>query len=949
MAAVSYDELSASFNDEEIKDLMARSTELGLKDGASRSTFLRHRLTMKQQEQAEAIAALRESPSFQTRVVEQQLPEGSTVDMTGEALSPVQGFQKTASPFVGGYGGASTLEGEMADVRAMFPGKDVRAASVPTATGDRPLLFVQKDDGQYEPVNAPSVSPADFNAMIGDFFTLESVGSLLPFYGPAKRAKILARAVKSGTGAAAGAAVDTVLDEKFETDFAHVMARSASAFGLAMVGEGLADTSQRVANFAFGRGSASDAASESFRRAGRVQELGGPLFAGQISPNTWTGNMRRRWEKYDPILREQITKQNLWAGAQVQGAIDQFVKADGVDQALIVGGLDLGTLDAMEREYGQALQARAIAALDAAGTQSRSRAGRDVQTALFDITNKEKASYRMLGNARLNALEEQLLDQADEAGQFTIGLQLPIRSAKEELARFPILQRQPERVATDQASGREILGAGVKEIQAKHHEDLRFVLETLAGLPEDFVHSKATYQVRVGRAGNLEEQPLQVDGNGDLRVPYSEKGRGGLPARLGEGGPSGQQPNSPVIGTYELNGVELVRMMRSKLRDFFGNPLVPAGSYDARVAKQMYGQLGETLEQVEAPAFAAAVKRYNKSASNYLGRMDQLQTAKFAREEDAQGLVTQFTSGGMGFETLSTVKNTLRRVPDHPEAWQNFKNTSTRDFVQNPDKIKNLDIEPKSALTMYSPEELTALRTYGAEMELLQSQGFSAVARRASGVRGRGLSLFQTLPDEKTFAGFWGRLSDVDQNVVRVAVLEDLLARSSRSTGGEKLVLDPRAYTNNVNQLLQGDKGARARLVLPESTIKVLEDTQTVTAFYKEVQGTTDAGASIAASETAGAVQGNLMEGDLKGGIIAGARVQLNKMLAGSLADGVLSRVLAPRLKDPWNFAKTQMFVTMAATAVNNDQHAAATDFDKALREQGTLARRRAIIPAREK
>lgn len=949
MAAVTYDELSSSFNDEEIKDLMARSADLGLKDGASRSTFLRHRLTMKQQEQASAAAELRGSPDFQTRVVEQQLPEGAQADLTGEAFNANQAFQAKASPLVGGYGGAATTEGELADVRQMFPGKDVRPVRMPTATGDQTLYMVEGEDGQYTPTNAPGFSRADWNGMIGDMATLEGVGSLVPFLGPLKRAKILARASAGGLGAGAGAAADAVLDEKAETQFGHVMARAGSGAVLGFLGEGLADVAGSAVNFAAGRGSARDASDLTFQRAQKIQDLGAPLHAGQVSPASFTAIMRRRWAQYTPVLREQVVQQNLWAGRKASEAMDEFLKMDGVEQALVAGGLDPRVLEEMEREYGATLVERTTRSMGARGNQSRSGAGRDVQEALFDVTNKEKASYRALGNARLNDLEDKLLNAADDAGQFTIGLQLPIRSAKEELARFPVLQNQPTRTATDVDSGREVLGAGIREIQTKHHEDLAFVLKTLAELPEDFVHSRATYQVRNARAGSLVEEPLHVDGNGDLRVPYTEKGRGGLPAKPGESGP--QQP-SGIIGTYAFDGVETIRMLRGKLRDFFGNPLIPAGSYDARVAKKLYGELGQALEQADAaPAFQAAVKRYNRSAETFLGNLDRLQTAKFAGEQDAQGLLTQFTSGAMGFETALKLKGVLTRVPDYPEAWSNFKNASTRDLIQNPDKIKNLDIEPKTAMLMYSPEELTALRTYGKDMETLASNGFAPIARRASGVRERAVALFSTMPNERSFTGMWSRLSDTDKNVMRYAILEDIVNRSTRTQGGAVGVLSPAAFTQNIGKLLQGDRGVRMRLMFDEKQIKGMEDLQEITAFYKEVQGDLDMGAGISASETAGSVQNQLLKGDdrVQGALTAALIVRANKMFATSLADGLLSRLMAPRLREPWNLVKAQAFATLAATTVNNDVHAAETDFDKVLRDEAEQAKRRSIIPAREK
>ena len=948
-------EISDNFSPEEIREMQSQMKARGFTSRGAATSWLRHQVSRRKSLVREESARQSEDPDFQTAVVRRQLDEqtgdATQVDLTQEGRGFGSSILENLSPILGGQGGSMDVQGEIKDAQEAFPGADVRMVSIPTQTGFKPQLMIEQN-GKFVPSNRPGVSPGDFGNMVGDIGTLEGVGSLVPWLRPFKSTGFLGRAMLSAGGAGLGGAADELLNEQDNVKFANVVLRGSSGAFAAALGEAAGDTFRSALNFATRSTSVVPGSLEeqALKRALDAQSAGADVAAGQVSPMSFVGKLRTRWSQFTPALREQVLNQRLGVGQRLEDVKAQYLGADGVEQALIVGGLDREVLDQLEREVGEELQQKALQDLNAAGTTSRARAGQDVQEALFDVTNKEYASYRTLGNAKLYELENEMLEAAEAPLDFSINLTPSIRSAKDALAGFPLLQRDPNRIALEVESGRDLLGATVDLAKKKYQADLQFVLQTLDGLPEDALQNKGTYQIRIGKSGLLQSDPVRVDGDGSLRVPYTVTNQTGQKVAnpgLG-GGPGDPADPGAVIKTYELSGVETVRMLRGKLRDFFGNELLPSNGSEVQLARKLYLQLGEALENVEgAPDFTKAVQRYNRTSKNFLDRIEMFQNAGFAKAGNGQQLVTSFTSGAMDFTTLNNLKNTLRRVPGRgEEAWANYRNAATRDFLQNPEKIDALDIEPKTAGVMYSPQELQVLRNYAGVMDDMQKSGFVPVARRAAGERGKALALFQTTQDNAQFGKLWNQLDDTQKNLMRFAIVEDMLNKSKSDFAGTAGVWNPQMYSNRVQDIMSGDTGERMKMIFPESTLKELEDVGAIAAFYRDVQGQADVGASIRAQQVVGGAVpegAEVVQAPFKaaGSSILGAiSVNFERILGASLAEGKLGKILAPRLHKPIPaIQKIPAYTALAATSLNAQIQNADSDFTQKLQEAAERAR----------
>ena len=950
----------------------------------ARVDWLQNEIVRRQTRNRVDLENLRENPSFQESVLREQL--GKPVDISQEALTFGGAIRAQASSLVGyilssirgGHyrpsGGAMDVEGELADARELFPGRDIQVAMVPDGPDFKPLVMVEGDEGQYVPFNRPGPSKADAGQMVGDLFSLETVGSLLPYMGGIG-GRLLWRAFKSGLGAATGAAGDEVANAAQEAGLgnlpdaddaeARVMAniamRGGFGFAAGFAGEAVGAALGGIGRFATGYAATPRSTLERkvLERALEVQGLGAPIYAGQATPASFLARLRSRWSQLDTALREQVLGQKVWLGERAETVAEQFLAMDGVEQALYIGGMDLRTMEGLERELGRRLAAQADTALGnpGASTVSRQKAGEDVQEALLDPSNKEQLSYRKLGNALLEDLENKLLDIADDAPVFSLNTQGVQRVARDALSRMPIPQTQAGRASEVLETGEQLLGVGIEEVAKKYSADLRFVLRTLANLPEDGLLSKGTYQVRTTPDGSLNTSPYMVDGNGNIRTSYetveSAGTQVGYVGNAGFAAPGGNDvAQGPVIGTYEANGVEVLRMMRSKLRDFFGNPLVPVKDSEAQLAKKLYLQIGEILGTSGDETFNTAVTQYNKISSRFLGQMDRMKTAGFAQQGAGQKLVTQVTSGAMGFQDALLLKRSLDRTGERGQAaWQQFRKAAVNDFIRNPEKISNLDIEPKTARLFFDDADQAALREYASQVETLQRQGPVAVARRATGVRGTALALVRTIPDNALFDATFQQLSPTNQNIMRFAVVEDLLQRSvTPAEKGVGHVFNPQAYVRNYQAMLAGDSGERLRRIMPPEALRELGEVDKIAAFYSDVLGLGDTGASIAASETAGAVApdaGTLGQG-LGTGLGKMAQGTLDvliiKGLSASLAEGMLGRIFAPRLREaPTAATQAQAMVVLLATAANADARAAESKMEQELREGAERARLAAL------
>jgi hypothetical protein len=980
-------EMRQHFSNEEIQGLTQRFQQMTAGQRMSdqermgqAELFFRDSLRVRQNEEKAALQTLRSDPNFQRSTVSEAI--GAPFDPTKEFMSPREAMEMQASPLferlIRGYlgplagaptvsmgdegleigwrpmgpfqGGSMDIQGQFLDVQERYPGRDVRIIPVPSGSGMEPVVVVQNDEGEFVPANMPGASMADAGAMFGDLFSLETLGSLLPYMGPIG-GKLIARAFKSGFGAFMGGAADEGFQaSQHEIDDLSVLMQNMGTRGMfggifaaggEFAGAALGAGAQAVFKGAtIPSGSGERAAIE---RAREIEGMGAPVFAGQVTPASWTARMRARWAQLDASIREQSLRQTRWLGRNQQEIADEFLRMDGVDQAIATSGMSLTTLDQAEREIASQLSRRAQEQLGAIGTTSRDEAGRLVKEAIGDLTDKEMASYRMLGYAKMNEMENVLLDIVDDSAPFSIDTMQLRRTAREALSHMDILQQQTGRVAQEigDGAGEELLGVGVSEVRRKFAKDLRFVLETLDRLPDEALSSRGVYEVTAANAGDLMQDRFRVDGMGNIRTTYQQTAQQGQEVGyFGRGGGQSSMDQvelGPVIGTYEVNGVETLRMLRGKLRDYFDNPLLPTSDSDAKLAKKLYLQIGEALENTTDGAFNQAVRSYNAESSRILGTLDQLKTAGFLREGNGQALVTQFTDGSMGFESLSTLRNALSEAGERgANAWEGYRNSVIRDFLNNPDKIKNLDIEPATSGLVLRDSEMQVLRDYGTQMEILNRQGPRAVGARAAGTRGRSLALFRSIPDNEMFGRLWSNMSETDRNVMRYSVVQDLLDSATHVRQGEPNVLVPQTFAENLQKLFAGDTGDRLRMILPKDAIDKLSDGQQIAAFYADVLRHVDLGASMGAAEDAMKVQRELMSRSLTGVLSAGLNVKLNQMAAVSLVDGVLGKILKPRVAEPnKGIYVAQSLMTMGATMLNANNMVADADpkFDERMEE----------------
>lgn len=920
-----------------------------------RAQWLEDQITQRQAAQQKELNSLRAEPSFQAAVASEQL--GAPVDMADEATSFLDAVAQRASPIVGGRGGSVDIQGEFLDVKAQNPGSDVQIISVPGQNGLEPVVMVEQKDGSYKPANRPSFSAADAGAMVGDLFTLEGVGSLAAYMG-GPGGRLLGRALKAAFGAGLGASGDELLntavsDEETATLMSRLATRGSfgalSAFGGEFLAAGLGHGAELLFRGATVPGSEGE--KQALARARSIMEQGAPVHAGQVSPNSWIARMRSRWVQLDPALREQTLNQLRWLGQDQKKVAQQYLSQDGVDQAISMAGMDLTTLDKVEREIAADLAGKAQQDLGLLGQprMSRSRAGEEVKEAIFSVKPRDVASYRQLGNALLSELDNKILDAA-ETGSFTFNTGGLKREAKNALDYFNAFEERAGSAALNLETGEDMLNVGVRQVRQKYSADMKFVLNLLADLPDDGLPSNGVFQVRTTPQGSMEGSPFVVDGNGTIRTSYQKmQGAEADPAEgaLG-GGVLNEKPQPDVtgqspVGTYELNGVQLLRTARSKLREYFSNPLMPIKDSEAQLAKKLYLQIGEVMENTEgSPAFASAVRRYNKASSRFLGTMDTLRTAGFAKEGDGKSVVTNLTSGEVGFDTLFTLKNTLRRSGERGgSAWNSLRNSALRDMLNNPEKVKNLDIDPETTRLWLDDGEQQVLRDYATQREIMQRQGPRSIGARASGTRGRALALFSTVPDNATFSRLWSHMSDQDRNIMRYSVLEDVLNKATGPAFQETGVLNPASYAKRVEGLLAGDSGDRLRILFRDQpeTIEQLKRGADIAAFYSKAMNLDDMGASIFGSELAGAVQNQAMQGDAKGVIKAALSVRLNNMLAASLAEGVLGKVFSPRVAEPSNvIGHLQAMTSMGIATLNANTQAADPAFEARLAEAAKKA-----------
>lgn len=864
--------------------------------------LVEHRLLAREQQVTEAVGEINRDPTFQGGLASQQLG-GAKVDMTDEALGPVQAASLNASPVVGGRGRASTPEGRVEDLKATFgEGYEVKLVSIPNIeTGQQRLVEMVKEPGSdtFVPANRPGPSMADIYELGGDLLTFEGAMGMVPL---GKAGQFGAQVLKRGAATAAGAGADVALDdEEAQTDA--LVARIATGGLMGVFGEALTTGSMAIINAGGGRsGRTGRLGDKALDRALAYEELRTgkarafePLGAGQTSPNTFGGIIRRRLSQYSPALKEQVIQQRRALAKPLQEEVNEFLSMDGLDQLIMANAYSPEALRAIEQKMRQELQQETLSVLGVpAEGVSRSRAGRTVQKGLFDIRDK-KGSYRMIvqarqreGRERLSELTKAKYSNGPNAISFDISDALVTLDEFSPQVWAGIKQRTEGAIPGSEVptplSGRGIPSAKGTEhvavIQKQFQDDLGFVVDVLKSLDNPS-------RMRTDRFVTL-----NVPGKDGQKVPVN------------------------------LNSFDLIQNLRGHLSNYYGNEFL-RGTQDAVVAKQLYDDLGRALERPSGPnagEFIREIKTYNKNSSNMHQMLDDLEGVRLATQPDPQGVVDAFVDGRMGFRTARALKDGLVVAGDRGHmAFQQYKDSATRTFIQNPEKIANLRrMDPQTARTMYSEKELEALDLYSANMKLLNDRQFSRTISDAGDARGRAKSLFTGATDDE-FQRIWRAATEDEKVAMRVSIVEDLLRRSSGSALGETALPNGNMLSNNLNEALNGPLATRYRQVLPKSTIEAMQDTEFASAFLNEVAGISDTGSAIAASEAGGKLLSSAFDGVTAVVEAFGGARALN-FAANSLADGWLARVMRPQVKQPWNPAKTLAITRGAVTTVNSLQ-----------------------------
>ena len=813
-------------------------------------------------------AAARAGEGYNRTIAEEQL--GAPVDLTQE-LPPSAGVKEMAGHFAGGQGGNYTLQGQVEDLQKIYPDAEFKVIEqVDQAGRPSPEPFVRLPGStEFIPVNRQGLSEFDAGEIAGGLASAESLLGMMAFKFP--MSNWFTRAFVSGTLSALGAATDVTFAEDQLPPLEKYLERVGLSFGMTMLGDTAFTGSIYATNLARGKRPPGEGGiiEETAREAVEVQRrnpLMGELLAGQ--DRGFTAKIVSRLSQFSDSFRNRLIEQNLAFGRSFEDIVSEYESLDDIGQALYSAGLDDASLEKLYQLKIEQIEARTRNQLGAPESpHSRSAGGGALQRGLFQISNRDRMSYRLVANQRLARLEEDMLKKA-ATSRFEIDIGDLQLWAKEQLESIPI-QQVGDIAGYQKGMLVDAEGNTIDLMKRVDDANLRHTLEVIAAIPD-------------GKITN------------DITVPaWVVTGRR----------PKGKTAVSGTPEYVSISGVQALRHLRTRLSDYFGNELVQ-GTSNAGIAKQLYSKINQSMKTATGdPDFVTAFNKYNRTASNMYRTLEHMHAVNLTRETDPATLVSAFTSGAQwwGRDTAMAVKRALLYSgPQGQRDWAKFKSSVIDQYLADPKRIDNLAGMDKEALrTMFSPDEVKYLQEFRSLIKREERDSFVRRAQEHLSTQKRAVSLFRETPEED-FVFLMRELPENTKQAMRSGVLQDMLMRSRvAAEGGVQDVLDPKKMAHELNELMI-QMGPRAKELFTPRQYELLTDHRMMANFLNKVTHIADAGNTIAAAN----VTSQMISGEGDKMIKAFFRKVWEQRLANFLVDNKAGQWLVrPKIEEGWTDA----------------------------------------------
>lgn len=808
---------------------------------------------------------------YNRTLAEEQL--GAGVDLSKE-LPFSAGASEMAAHIFGGGGGNYTIEGQVKDIQKQYPDADIQVIEQVDAQG-RPqaMPFIRMPGStEYIPVNKDGLSMFDLGEAVGGVASAEGALGMLAFKFP--MASWFTRAFVAGTLSAIGAGTDLTFAEDQIPPLEKYLERVGMSFGMSMLGDAAFTGSVYGANVARGKRPPGEggAIEEAAREAVEIQKrnpLMGELLAGQ--DRGFTSKIVSRLSQFSDAFRNRLINQNLAFGRSFEDIVSEYESLDDIGQALYTAGLDDATLERLyQRKIAQIEEKTRIKLGSPESPHSRSAGGKALQRGLFQISNRERMSYRRVANDRLARLEE---DMMEKAGSSTFEIDISDVQAwiNEQLESIPI-QQTSDIAGYQKGVLVDASGNTIDLLKRIDDANLRHTMETIAAIPDGKITNNIT-----------------------------------VPAWIVTGRRSNKTGGKPTLGTppemVEISGIEALRHLRTRLSDYYGNELI-SGTSQAGIAKQLYTRLNDSMKKATGdPDFINAFNKYNRNVSGMYSTLEKMHVVNLAREADPASLVSAFTAApnGWGAETARTVKRALMHTgPQGQRDWAKFKSSAIDQYLADPQRIDNIARMDREARNLiFTPDEVRYLQEFRALVRREERDSFVRRAQEHLSTQRRAVSLFREVPEED-FVFLMKELPEHTKQAMRSGVLSDMLMRSRvTSEGGVQDVVDPKKMAHELNSLMM-EMGPRAKELFTPRQYELLTDHRTMANFLDKVSHIADAGNTIAAAN----VTSQMISGEGEKMFKAFIRKVWEQRLANFLVDTKAGQWLVrPKIEEGWTDA----------------------------------------------
>lgn len=664
------------------------------------------------------------------------------------------------------------------------------------AFGERQLFFRPPGEESYRLADPKGLDTGDLAELPS--FTGEIVGSVVPLL-VFKNPSMLFRAATTAGGAIVGRGLDIGIEAArgFETrDWDELATDLGIAGAGAGAGEMIAPGVTSLMNFVGQRGS-KNALDEGRRELVALIEADPHLKElgfGQ-NPEGLLAILRGRFAQFDKHLRLQESEQSQ----SLVRSLEQLVENNPASVHQAVNQMSdehLNQLQKNLREHADS-RVRGLLSIDTRNL-SLDQAGKQIQWGVFD-PNKE-GSFRTVASAVENRRWQELRELAGDNFEFDLD---PLLSVMDELTRTHAAQGQAGPVLASRTLPKEVW---------------------------DIIHKVRS--IDGGKIGKT--------------VEVTEKVNTGV---LDEAG----NPIFQEKPLGEFDGFEFLKTLREDLGGFFGHQNV-LNDRDEATARKLWGAFKEVMENPvggpEGEVFARALHRANRATAFKHEVLEINSMLRLAKSDNPASILSSVESGSLGFSQLQLLKRTMP-----VERWDAFKTYMKQDMVEHPDRISNLldkglGRDPKRLHLFFTPDEVTSLRNYAAQVKEIDDNVFAKTLRRQEDEAMRAYEIFKNAsPAEmRQLVAFGGEDA---KNEMKAAVLEAIMRNSLRDEFMQT-TFDPAVVTRNMDKLF-GDKAMKHKLeaFLTPAEIQFLRDRNKY-ASYISGKGFSKGGAGIAAGAVGG-------------------------------------------------------------------------------------------------